>query len=53
MTNFDGSPFLTEQDFDSIMFWDMSEKKKETSFDIANFWLLCFKNEYEKLDKET
>ena len=52
LKNFDESPFLTEQDYESIMFWDMSEKRKESSFDISNFWLLAFNHEYEKIDKK-
>ena len=52
MKNFDGSPYLTEQDFQSIMFWEMSEKRTKDSFNLSNFWLVAIRQEYEKLDAE-
>ena len=52
MKNFDGSPFLTEQDLDSIMFWDMSEKRRDDRFDLTSFWLQAMQHEYVKLDSE-
>ena len=52
MKNFDDSPYLTEQDFQSIMFWDMSEKRTKDSFNLSNFWIEAIRQEYEKLDAE-
>ena len=47
----DGTPYVSEQDFDSIMFWDMSENRKSDSFSLSNFWLEAMKEEYNKLDQ--
>ena len=46
----DGSPFLSEIELASIMFWEMSEDRREDSFKLAPFWLEAIRNEYCKLD---
>ena len=51
MTKEDGSPYLSELDLASIMFWEMSEDRREDSFKLAPFWLEAIRLEYEKLDK--
>ena len=51
MNREDGSPFLSEVELDSIMFWEMSEDRREDSFKLASFWLETIRLEYEKLDK--
>ena len=50
MKNFDGSPYLTDQDLSSVMFWDMSENRNEDSFELSNYWLETIKAEYSNLD---
>ena len=39
MNNYDGSPYQSDQHLDSIMMWDMSQKKTAESFELSNFWL--------------
>ena len=39
MKNADGSPFVSKQDFLSVMFWEFSEKKSDSSFTVAPYWL--------------
>ena len=51
MTTGDGSPYVSEQDYESIMFWDMSENRKADRFSLANFWLQAMREEYSNLDK--
>ena len=46
----DGSPYESVQDFDSIMFWDMSVNRREDSFELTTFWLETMMQEYAKLD---
>ena len=48
----DGSASVSELDYDSIIFWDMSEQRTKESFSLANFWLESMRLEYEKLDKQ-
>lgn len=48
----DGSLSVSELDYDSIIFWDMSEHRTKESFSLANFWLESMRLEYEKLDKQ-
>ena len=50
MTNYDGSPYQSDQHVESIMFWDMSENRKADSFTLSNYWLEAIKEEYAKLD---
>ena len=50
MTNYDGSPYQSDQHSESIMFWDMSENRKADSFALSNYWLEAIKEEYAKLD---
>ena len=45
----DGSPYESVQDFDSIMFWDMSVNRREDSFELTTFWLETMIQEYSKL----
>ena len=47
----DGSPFLGEVELASVMFWHMSEDRRQDSFKLAPFWLEAIRLEYEKLDK--
>ena len=51
MTKEDGSPYLSELDLASIMFWEMSEDRREDSFKLAPFWLEAIRLEYGKLDQ--
>ena len=51
--NTDGSRSISEQENDSVMFWCMSEKRTENSFNLSQFWLEAIKREYEKLDAES
>ena len=50
MTREDGSPYLSEVELDSIMFWEMTEDRREDSFKLASFWLEAIRREYLKLD---
>ena len=52
LLNSDGSPSVTEQEQDSVMFWLMSERRTENSFDLSPFWLEAIQREYCKLDRE-
>ena len=53
LENKDGSPSISEQDNDSVMFWCMSENRTENSFELSPFWLEAIKREYGKLDAES
>ena len=48
-----GSPVVSVIDLDSVMFWQMSEKRTEESFTLAPFWLETVRIEYEKLDSSS
>ena len=51
MVSDDGSPYVSEQDYQSIMFWEMSENRRSDSFTLSNFWLEAMKAEYNDLDQ--
>ena len=53
MKNAVGSPVVSVIDLDSIMFWQMSEKRTEESFTLAPFWIETVRFEYEKLDSSS
>ena len=46
----DESPNLSELSMETIMFWNMSESRKDESFTLSNFWLENMKVEYSKID---
>lgn len=48
----DGSLSVSDLDYDSIIFWDMSENRTKESFSLANFWLESMRLEYLKLDQD-
>ena len=50
MTLANGQPFLSEIELESIMFWAMSEDRREDSFKISTFWQDVIRREYEQLD---
>ena len=52
LTNNDGSPSISEQENGTVMFWQMSENRTQTSFSLSNFWLETIVREYESLDGE-
>ena len=51
LNNANGTPSLTELELDTIMFWAMTEKRRQDSFVIAPFWMETMRLEYLKLDK--
>ena len=48
-----GSPVASVIDLDSVMFWQMSEKRTEQSFTLAPFWVETVRIEYLKLDSSS
>ena len=50
LVNQDGTPSLCELEMDTIMFWGMTENRREDSFMLSQFWLETIRLEYEKLD---
>ena len=46
----DGSRSISEMENGSVMFWQMSENRTQTSFTLSNFWLQDIAREYELLD---
>ena len=50
----DGSPWISELDFDTVMFWMLSEpaSRTETSFAVSAYWLQTIENEYQEMDKK-
>ena len=48
-----GSPVASVIDLDSVMFWQMSEKRTEQSFTLAPFWVETVRMEYLKLDSSS
>ena len=47
----DGSPLTGAVSLDSLLFWDMSEDVKETSFYLSNYWLEIIKSQYLEMDQ--
>lgn len=52
MTDSKGDLCISEQENDTIMFWQMSENRTSTSFSLSSFWLETIDREYESLDGE-
>ena len=50
LSNPDGSPSLAEQEKGTVMFWMMSENRREDSFTLSPYWLETIKLEYLELD---
>ena len=50
--NQDGSRNISEQENGTVMFWQMSECRTQTSFILSNFWLETLERQYESLDGE-
>ena len=51
MENNDGSPFVSEQEFLSVMLWGFSENQTNSSFTVAQYWLDRIAKEAEEHDK--
>ena len=51
MTNSDGSPNISELEYETIMFWQFSENRTNTSFTLSNFWLENIEREYKTYDE--
>ena len=39
MKNADSSPFVSEQDVLTVMFWQFTENRNESSFSVSSYWL--------------
>ena len=52
LSNKDGSPCTAELDNSSVMYWCMSEKRTQASFELSAYWLEVIKQEYRKLDDD-
>ena len=50
--NRDGSRNISEMENGSVMIWQMSENRTQTSFTLSNFWLEDIAREYDVLDRE-
>ena len=52
LTNADGSPSLAELDYETVMFWMMSEPQSRTaeSFSLSPYWLETIEREYAAID---
>ena len=51
MKNADGSNFVSEQDVLSVMFWEFTENKNESSFTVSRYWLDKIEKEAEMHDR--
>ena len=53
MNSTDGSPFVSEQYVCVVvmLWWEFSEKKTESSFEVSSYWLDKIAIEYEKHDE--
>ena len=49
-SNGDGTPYVTELENDSVIFWNFSSVLDEQSFSVSKFFLNQFKLEYERHD---
>ena len=54
LKNVDGSPYLTELDNDTVMFWMISEpqSRKPSSFSVSNYWMETIRVEYQEMDEK-
>ena len=52
LMNADGTRSISEQEHGTVMFWQMSENRTQTSFSLSNFWLKTIEKEYEVLDSD-
>ena len=50
LKNVDGTPSISEQENNTVMFWCMSENRSQDSFSLSSFWLETIQREYEQLD---
>ena len=50
----DGSPWISELEFDTVMFWMLSEpsSRTENSFSVSAFWLKTVEREYLEHDRK-
>ena len=48
----DGSPWITELEFSTVMFWMLSEpgSRTEDSFSVSAYWLQTIEREYQEID---
>ena len=51
MFNTDGSPFVSVQDCDAVIMWEMSTDKTENSFTISDYWMKRIQEEYDAHDQ--
>ena len=52
LNNKDESRNISEMENGSVMIWQMSENRTQTSFTLSNFWLEDIAREYDVLDRE-
>ena len=52
LTDNKGNSSISEQDNQTVMFWQMSDNRTESSFDLSSFWLETIDREYKSLDGE-
>ena len=51
MKHDDDTPYISEQDMKSVMFWAFTHDKCPDSFVISPYWQSTLKREYDKLDR--
>ena len=51
LKNKDSSPYTSSCEVSSVMFWEMSSNKTESSFDLSEFWLKRIEHEYRLHDQ--
>jgi hypothetical protein len=51
MFSTDGSKFVSEEECDSVMLWEMTTDKTETSFVLDDYWLKKIQDEYAAHDQ--
>ena len=49
----DGSPSVGAISLDSLMMWDITEQRTESSFFLSNYWLEIIKAEYDDIDRRS
>ena len=52
MYNDNGTRSVSEMENSSVMVWQMSENRTETSFTLSSYWLEDIRREYELLDSQ-
>ena len=52
LTEETGEPFIDEVDNESVMIWDVSEKRTDNSFELSKNDLAEIMKQYERIDKE-